>query len=508
MTVDLAEARTATATVPAHCEVTAHLDAPGIDGAPADRIGFRLELPDAAWNGRFLMIGGGGFDGGYGTFADGFHGLSRGYATAATDTGHDGGDTASWALHEPTKVADFGYRAVHLVRDASVAILGGWAGRPVERSIFAGCSTGGRMALMAAQRYPADFQGVIAGAPAWDYDGLMMEFAWDEQALLRDQDHYIPAGKLPMIQAAEVGQCAASGAVAGGIINDPPRCRFDAKALLCKAEDAPDCLTAGQVDTLQRLHAGPRDAHGLSLYPGLPVGSEDAGNWPVWVTGTKAPELAGGGLGVAQPDAPRSAYLKQGWPNQLFFAEQYMRYMFFPMDAQDPARSAMAFDFDRYPQRCFSLAATQDPTPDLRAFQALGGKLIVYGGWGDPVVPLPRTIEYMRGVWAMAGGKAQADRFSRLYTVPGMPHCGGGAVPNAFGQPYVVAPPGDASHDVTAALERWIDTGAAPGPIVATQYLGNDPAGGVQRARPVCAYPAVAAYVGGDPDAPGSYTCR
>jgi hypothetical protein len=325
---------------------------------------------------------------------------------------------------------------------------------------------------------------------------------------LRDREHYIPMSKLPMIQAAEVGQCAASGAVAGGIINDPPRCRFDAKALLCTAGDAPDCLTAGQVDTLQRLHAGPHDAHGLSLYPGLPVGSEDAGNWPVWVTGTKMPELAAGGLGVARPDAPRSAYLQQGWPNQLFFAEQYARYLFFPMEAQDATRSAMSFDFDRDPPRRFVLAQTQDPTPDLRAFQSLGGKLIVYGGWGDPVVPLPRTIEYMRAVWAMAGGKPQADRFARLYTVPGMPHCGGGGVPNAFGQPYIAAPSGDASHDITTALERWIDTGAAPGPIVATQFVGNDPAKGVQRSRPICAYPAVAAYAGGDPDKSESYSCR
>jgi hypothetical protein len=272
---------------------------------------------------------------------------------------------------------------------------------------------------------------------------------------------------------------------------------------------APDCLTPEQVDTLQKLHAGPRNSRGLSLYPGLPVGTEDAGNWPLWVTGTKPlSEEASGQLGVPDPGAGRATYVQQGWPNMLFFVQQYMKFLFFPLADQDPGRDGMSFDFDRGPVRRFQQAATQDPTPDLREFQERGGKLILYGGWGDPVVPLPRTIEYVRAVWSMTGGREAAARFSRLYAVPGMPHCSGGNVPNVFGQPYLIAPPGDPAHDVTAALDEWVRVGTAPGPIIATQYPGNDVTKPKLRDMPLCPYPQRVTFLGGSVEDARSYACR
>ena len=158
--------------------------------------------------------------------------------------------------------------------------------------------------------------------------------------------------------------------------------------------------------------------------------------------------------------------------------------------------------------RRFRQGATQDPTADLRAFQERGGKLILYGGWGDPVVPLPRTLDYLRTLWSLTGGEAEAAGFVRLFTVPGMPHCFGGDVPNLFGQPYVAAAPGDATHDITTALDAWVRDGRAPETVIATQHQNNDAAKPVVRERPLCVYPRVARLTGADPDAAASYACR
>lgn len=461
--------------LPAFCRVA------GVIKPSADSdIRFEVWMPAAAWNGKFQGMGNGGFAGaiGYDQLA---RAVTAGYATAATDTGHQAGGTdATWALGHPEKIVAFGYRAIHETAVQAKAILHAFYGKPEKRSYFSSCSNGGRQALMEAQRYPDDYDGIIAGAPANYWTHLLANAAWDQLALTGDPASYIPYKKLRAIQDAALAACDALDGVKDGVIEYPPRCHFDPGVLLCQAAETDACLTAPQVTTLKKLYAGGHNSHG-QLFPGYaPGGEAEFGGWAVWITGS-APER---GLLYA-------------------FGTQFFKNMVF----DNPAWDYHTFEADRDTQAAEKQARNLNATDaDLSRFRARGGKLILYHGWSDAAIAPQNTINYYDSVAARMGAQ-QTGTFVRLFMVPGMQHCGGGSGTNSFGQLSVAS--GDADHDIDTALERWVEKGIAPERIVAAKHASDlDATSAIVRTRPLCAYPLVAHYKGsGSTDDAANFTC-
>jgi len=452
---------------------------------PSDDSDIRLEvwLPASGWNGKFQGIGNGGFGGSIG-YAAMAMAVSRGYATASTDTGHRAGPLdATWALGHREKVRDFGYRAIHESAEKAKAITAAFYGSAPKRSYFSSCSNGGRQALMEAQRFPGDYDGIIAGAPAHYWTGLPSQAVYNDRATLADAASYIPASELPAIQAAAVAACDANDGVLDGVIENPAQCRFDPAVLLCKGESRAGCLTGPQVAALRKLYDGPRNSKGLPIMPGYaPGGEAESGGWAVWITGS----------------GPAKSLMHA-------FGTQFYGSMVF----EDTAWDSKTFNIDRDMKIAGDkLGADLDATnPDLNAFKARGGKLILYHGWSDAAIPAADAIKYYEGV-RKTMGSTDASAFVRLYMVPGMQHCEGGSGPDAFGQGGV--PMDDAQHDIAAALERWVEDGAAPREIIATKRkTDGDPASGVARTRPLCPYPQTAAYKGsGSTDEAANFVCK
>ena len=469
--------------VPGRCEVR------GVIRPTTDsEIKFALWLPASGWNGKYRQEGNGGWAG---TINVGslIEPLTRGYAVAATDNGHEGGG-ASWAIGHPEKLIDFGHRAVHETSVQAKAIVHAFYGRGAERSYFNGCSNGGREALMEAQRYPEDFNGIIAGAPASDWSHLFTAFVWNERALLETPGSSIPPAKLPEIQRAVVASCDAADGLADGLIDDPRACRFDPGVLACKAGDGDDCLTSPQVETLRKIYGGPRNPRTMEqIYPGQPAGTEAiAGGWALWIT----------------PANP-AASIQSGFGNSYYGAAVF----------EDPTWDFRTLDFDRDVAFGDAKAGSilNATSPDLRSFRAAGGKLIQYHGWGDAAIPASSSIEYYESVRAFLAkypdGRTTAPRttedFYRLFMVPGMGHCGGGAGPNRFGNGGS-ARPGDPEHDLFAALERWVEQGVAPDRLIGTGTNTATPPAALS--RPLCPYPQIARYRGaGDPNDAASFAC-
>jgi hypothetical protein len=465
--------------VPAFCRVTLEIK-------PARDSDIKVEvwLPLTEWNGKYLSNGNGGFAGSiaYSGLADAVKG---GYATASTDTGHAGGATdGAWALAHPDRIVDFGYRGIHEMTARAKAVIQAFYGAGPRRSYFASCSNGGRQGLMEAQRFPGDYDGIIAGAPANYFTHLLAAGAWDLQATQGDGASYIPPSKIPEIGSAVIAACDARDGVADGLIGDPRECRFDPAVLLCKAADADTCLTEPQVAALRKVYAGPVNSKGERIFPGRVVGAEDgAGGWAAWVTG------------AAPGRSLMYAFTTNFFPNMVY---------------DDPAWNFRTFDFDASvkatdERQARNLNATD---PNLRAFQARGGKLILYHGWGDPAITALNTIDYYNSVTTTMAAR-EAGSFVRLFMVPGMQHCSGGPGPNRFGQlgPDPALP--DPMHNMFAALEQWVEKGVAPERIVATKYVDDaNPAQGVKMRRPLCAYPQVAKYKGtGDTNDEASFVC-
>ena len=436
-------------------------------------------MPVSGWTGKLQGIGNGGFAGSisFGGLADS---VRHGYAAASTDTGHTGTD-ASWALGHPEKIVDYGHRAIHETAVKAKAIIAAYYGSAPKRSYFSSCSNGGRQGLMEAQRYPEDYDGIIAGAPANYWTHLLATFASDILATASGSAGYIPSSKLPAIQAAALRACDANDAVSDGVIENPAQCRLDSSALECQAAESDGCLTAPQVQSLKKIYDGLRDQSGKQIFPGFsPGGEAEAGGWGPWITG---------------PGPEKSAI--------FFFATNFFRNMVF----NDPAWDYRTFSLDRDLKAATKLAGVLNATdPDLRRFQARGGKLILYHGWSDAAIPAQNAIDYYQSVVKKIGRKKNSS-FVRLYMVPGMQHCGGGSGPNSFGQGGV--PRGDASRDVAAALERWVEQGVAPEEIIATKFKsGTNPASGIVRTRPLCPYPMVARYKGtGSTDDAANFEC-
>lgn len=440
-------------------------------------------MPVSGWNGKFQGQGNGGFAGEIDYHLLGLA-VSQGYATAATDTGHAAsGLDASWALGHPEKIVDFGYRAIHEMTRVGQAMTQAFYGQRPRHSYFASCSNGGRQALMEAQRFPADYDGIMAGAPANFWTHLLSSALRDAQATTLDAASYIPPSKLPAIAAAVDAACDAQDGVADGILNDPRQCHFDPASLACKDGDSDKCLTAAQVTALKKLYEGAHEAHGREIFPGFLPGAElGEGGWAIWITGTAPGKslLFTFGNGYFS----NMVYDKAGWDYKTANFDQAVK-------AADSKTGRV-------------LNATD---PNLKGFQARGGKLIIYHGWNDPAISALNTIAYYRQV-ATTMGQDAVNSFVRLYMVPGMQHCFGGLGADSFGEPGTTVPK-DAEHDMQLALERWVEKGTAPGAIIATKHIDDDdPAKGVKITRPLCPYPQAAKYRGkGDPNQAGSFEC-
>jgi len=345
-------------------------------------------------------------------------------------------------------VIDFGYRAIHETAVAAKALIAAFYGAPPKHAYFNSCSNGGRQALMEAQRYPADYDGIVAGAPANDWTHLLAGGAELAQTVAQTPAAFIPPATFPAIEAATLAACDALDGLQDGLISDPRECRFDPASLLCKGGETDRCLTAPQVALMQDIYAGPRTAKGQSLYYGYSPGAEAGpGGWAAWITGS-APEKSLG-FGFSIPFFSQMVYQNPAWDYRDF-------------DAQRDVKAADA-----------KLASILNATdPDLKKFRDRGGKLILYHGWSDPAIPPLNAIHYYESAVAKMGAAGSAS-FLRLYMVPGMQHCGGGPGPNVF--------------DMATPLERWVEDAAAPGSILATRG---------PRSRPLCPYPQVARWSG------------
>jgi feruloyl esterase len=463
--------------LPAFCRVA------GVIRPTSDsNIQFEVWMPVSGWNRKFQGVGNGGFAGAinFGAMADA---LARGYATASTNTGHQGGGTdAGWALGHPQKVIDFGYRAIHETAETAKATIREFYGEGPRRSYFNSCSNGGRQALMEAQRFPGDYDGIIAGAPANFWTHLLSAAVWDMRATLEEPGSYIPAAKLPAIQAAAIAACDTLDNVKDGVLEDPARCQFDPATLLCRGPESDSCLTALQVAALKKIYSGPRNSKGERVFPGYsPGGEAENGGWAPWITGTE----------------PEKSLM-------FAFGTQFFRNMVYA----NPAWDFRTFDVDRDTKAADDkMARTLNATdPDLRRFKERGGKLILYHGWSDAAIPALNAIDYYRSVVSKMGAK-ETGTFVRLFMVPGMQHCGGGSGPNSFGQLSGVE--GSPLDDIDAALERWVEEGVAPERIIATKHkTGSNRASGVARTRPLCSYPQVARWNGtGSTDDAANFTC-
>jgi feruloyl esterase len=462
---------------PAFCRVMA-------DIKPSKDSDIKVEvwMPAARWNGKFQGQGNGGFAG-----AIDYRGLaatvSRGYSTAATDTGHKGDAIdASWAPGHPEKIADFGYRGIHEMSEKAKAVITAFYGKAPQHSYFSSCSDGGREALMEAQRFPDDYDGIVAGAPANFWTHLVSGGAWNSQALLTDSASYISSAKLPAISAAAIASCDARDGLADGIIAEPMQCYFDPAILKCTGPESDSCLTEPQIAALKKIYAGPRTSSGKRIFPGyVPGGEVGPGGWGPWITGP----------------APMQSL-------QFAFGTHFFRDMVFEDTNWDFRKFKLDDDAKLADTKMAAILNATDP--DLQRFRKRGGKLIIYHGWSDAAISPANSIDYYESVVARMG--AATNDFVRLFMAPGLQHCFMGPGPNSFGQ-IPSGPHGDAEHDASSAVERWVESGVAPQKIIATKYVNDlDPAEGVKMTRPLCPYPQVAGYDGkGNPNDAASFAC-
>ena len=447
-------------------------------------------MPPAGWNGRLLGLGNGGFAGQIVTDELGAA-MAKGYAATATDAGHTGGPIeATWALGHPEKIIDFGHRGIHEMTRVAKLIVERFYGSAPRHAYFGGCSDGGREALMEAQRYPGDYDGILAGAPANNWTALLSMAAEDTKALIVPASAFIPQSKIPTIEHAVTAACDELDGVRDGILNDPRQCKFDPVSIQCKeGEDTDKCLTGPQVTALKVIYAGLRDAKGQLVHPGYLPGAEQGtkggyGGWEAWITGP----------------APGESAIS-------LFAIGYFSDMVF--DKTDWDVKTFNVDRDLPIARQKTAAALDAVNPDLSAFRSHGGKLILYHGWNDPAIPAANTVNYYEEVIGSVG-QANIDSFVRLYMVPGMQHCFAGPGADMFGQSPATPGTSDPQRNAQTALENWVEKGTAPSVIIASKIEGAAPATveSVIMTRPLCPYPQQAHYKGsGDPNRAENFAC-
>jgi feruloyl esterase len=478
--------------LPDYCRVDGYVTTP----QPVNTVNFRLGLP-TAWNRKLYFQGVGGRGGTIGSLNAG---LARGYASASTDTGHQGSAVDStWAFDDPdhAKEIDYGYRGTHLTAVAAKSLTHAYYGRPPQHAYFSGCSNGGRQALIEAQRFPEDFDGIVAGDPGYGV-GTTLSSISRYHTLLADRDHYLPATKLPLLANAVLADCDAKDGLVDGLIDDPRQCTFDPASLQCPAGDGPDCLTAGQVETVRKIYAGAATSTGELVYPGYPGGHEDGPTgWLQWIVGDgeHLDELPDGTLTFTGSIDPIAGPLRGDPPLGFAFLNDTLRYLTFEVD--DPNYNYRTFNFDTdLPLVAFMEEILHATDPDLSRFRALGGKLLMYHGWADPATTPLRSIQYYEAVVAAIGNQPGTDEFLRLFLAPGMHHCGGGPGPNIT---EALALP---------VLEQWVEDEIAPNRISASTSPSPAEGGVVGRTRPLCPYPQVARYVGtGSIDQAENFKC-
>jgi len=438
--------------LPAYCRVSATIQ-------PTSDSDIKIEvwLPLASWNGNLLANGNGGWSGSINprTLAAG---LMRGYASAMSDLGHEG-SSASFALGHPEKLVDYGYRAAHQMAVAAKAIIASYYGHGPKFSYWSGCSAGGRSALMEAQRFPADFDGIIAGDPGLDWTGRAIQSVWVAQAAHKSEEAYIPPDKYPLIHEAVLQACDARDGVKDGVLEDPTLCNFDPAELQCKGPDNLKCLTPPQVETARAIYTtvtNPRTKKAVA--PAFERGSE---------------------LGWRTMAGPKPFAIGDNLFKYVVFEDSNWDYKTFNFDS-DLARTAKTEN---------GLLNAMDA--DLSRFMDRGGKLIQYHGWSDPQIAPSSSVDYYKRVLETAGGAAKVQSSYRLFMVPGMAHCGGGD--------------GTSSFDMLSALQQWVESGKPPDRIDAARVRN----GLTDRTRPLCPYPQVAVYTGkGSTDEAANFSCR
>jgi feruloyl esterase len=473
--------------VPSFCKVSAVAN-PTQDSV----INIEVWMPTQGWNGRMVGQGNGGYAG---TIALGVPAMvaaiQAGAASANTDMGtapssNNDGDAL---IGHPQKWADFGWRATHEMTVAAKAIIAAFYGKGPQYAYFNGCSTGGQQALMEAERFPGDYNGILGGDPANNRTHVHTNVLWIYRLTHLPADALFTSGQTQAITAAVVAACAvkSGGLATDPFLTDPRACDWDPGTLACTTANEPNCLNPDQVAAARLIYDGPRNpATGQLIFPGSVKGSESDGQFG-WV-----------GL-ESQPDVPFGSLFK--W----VFGPTFL----WP-----------AFDFSQDMTSVDQLLAPvlNANNADLSAFQRLGGKLIMYQGWADPLVSPQDLIDYYLRAVAKSGSGQGAlkatQRFFRLFMVPGMYHCAFGPGPNAFGnqfsgQVYAAPPPSsDPEHDILAALQQWVEKGVAPDRVVATKYNGDVANLGIVMQRPICPFPLVPRYSGsGDPNSADSFAC-
>jgi feruloyl esterase len=445
------ETTNAYANLAAFCRVAATLK-------PTTDSDIRIEvwMPASGWNNKFQAVGNGGWAGSisYGGLAAAVRG---GYAGASTDTGHQG-NTAAFGMGHPEKLIDYSYRAVHEMTVQAKAIIHAYYGDAPNLSFWNGCSTGGHQGHVEAARYPADFDGIVAGSPGLNWTRLHVARMAINAIVHRSEESDIPASKYPMIHEAVLQACDALDGVKDGGIENPTRCHFDPKVLACKGADGPDCLTAAQIETVRALYAPVKNPQtGAEVEPALLQPGSELG----WAT------LAG--------------------PVPLVNAREAFKFLIYKDPSWDWHTFNPATDIDRALKTDTGLVDLQDV--NLKPFFDRGGKLLMYHGWADPQVTAMGSVEYFNDIVKQLG-KGVVGKSVQLYMVPGMNHCGGG--------------PGTGTFDKMAVIEQWVATGTAPDQIVASHLT----AGNVDRTRPLCPYGKVATYKGtGSTDDAANFSC-
>jgi len=456
------------ATAPEHCRVA-------LMAQP--ELNVEVNLP-SQWNGRLYMFGNGGWAGEAfdtaGRVASRAKGLKAGFVTAATDTGHSAAleSGASFALNRQ-KLLDFGFRSLHVTAETAKMLARVYYGEGPAKSYYEGCSQGGRQGLTLAQRFPNDFDGIIAGAPALYQTATHLSRAYWMQAA---QANPFPAAKLGLLAAKVYDKCDARDGLKDGLIDDPRRCEFKpARDLpLCAGgNDGAECFTPNQIAALEKIY-GDVLSNGKRFFPGWPVGAEIAG-----------PNGQSGWLGQAVNSANGGAWTSYGFNFQRYMVPWVKT----APGEVDAARAFSQFNIDKDPPRLEELHNILDANdPDLAAFRKHGGKLLMYFGWADPQLNARMGVEYYEQVVETMG--PSTDEFARLFMVPGMFHCGGGV--------------GTSQFDMTTPLLKWVEGGTAPARIEARRVN----AGKVDRTRPLCAYPLTARYKGtGSIDDAANFTC-
>ena len=455
-------------TLPAFCRVQG-TTRPSNDS----NIEFEVWLPMSAWNGRYLGVGVGGAGGRISYEVDlntpGLvEALRDGFATSATDTGHQGrADDYSFGRGHPEQRIDYYYRAIHETAVTAKAVIRAFYGTSPKYSYFWGNSNGGNQALMEVQRYPTDYDGVLATSPDVDRADTYTAWAWIAQAFAADGSQILQ-NMLPTIQAAVIRTCDAVDGLKDGIISDPMNCRFDPDVLLCRDSDVNGCLTRPQVVALKKYYDGPRNSKGEHIASSFPPGAEACVDLSMTCPGSAARRASN----------PIDGLLDGRWNIQTFN---------FDRDAQ-----ALAQDPD--------LKLGSPTNPNLKQFMDRGGKLIIEHGWSDGTALPIRTVKYFDSVVSTMGQKA-VDSFLRLYMVPGMAHSGAPGLPDV---------PVGPTRNRFRALQRWVEAGQAPGSILAIRYkVDGNPASGVARTRPLCPYPEIAVYKGsGSVDDGKNFSCK